>query len=311
LLVPESKGAGMALTLSPEQRNAIYELVLTHLTGIGDVWIEIENRDFARAKRLGRAFAEDLRLLDALGWSETIDRERLTLAIAPDELASMELGSTAPRTQLRRGESASLRPCFTERRRSSTTRGRRPFRARPCWPARGWMLAWMSCSSPPSRSSPPDSAQSRKLYVDALGLPLAAAEGSEYWHSEELAGTRHFGIWPLREAAQACFERPEWPAHLSVPQASIEFEVADAAAVVAAAGELEDRGFALLHAPRKEPWPDRRPAAISRRLDRRHIVRPLASRGSRTRVAKNSRPDEDPSAVPRCRERPPAFSCLP
>jgi catechol 2,3-dioxygenase-like lactoylglutathione lyase family enzyme len=100
----------------------------------------------------------------------------------------------------------------------------------------------------------PDSAQSRKLYVDALGLPLAAAEGSEYWHTEELAGTRHFAIWPLREAAQACFERPEWPAHLPVPQASIEFELADAEAVSAAAGELEDRGFALLHAPREEPW---------------------------------------------------------
>jgi hypothetical protein len=52
-------------------------------------------------------------------------------------------------------------------------------------------------------------AQSRKLYVDALGFPLAAAEGSGYWHSEELAGTRHFGIWSLREAAQACFGRPE------------------------------------------------------------------------------------------------------
>ncbi len=100
----------------------------------------------------------------------------------------------------------------------------------------------------------PDPAQSRKLYVDALGLPLAAAEGSAYWHSEELAGTRHFAIWPLREAAQACFERPEWPAHLSVPQASIEFELADAEAVSAAAGELEDRGYALLHAPREEPW---------------------------------------------------------
>ena len=100
----------------------------------------------------------------------------------------------------------------------------------------------------------PDSAQSRKLYIDALGLPLTAGEGSEYWHSEALAGTRHFGIWPLREAAQACFEQPEWPAHLSVPQASIEFELADVQAVSAAAGELEDCGFALLHAPREEPW---------------------------------------------------------
>jgi catechol 2,3-dioxygenase-like lactoylglutathione lyase family enzyme len=100
----------------------------------------------------------------------------------------------------------------------------------------------------------PDPAQSRKLYVDALGLPLAAAEGSEYWHSEQLAGTKSFGIWPLREAAQACFGQPEWPAHLSAPQASIEFEVADGYAVEAAARELEAGGFALLHAPREEPW---------------------------------------------------------
>jgi catechol 2,3-dioxygenase-like lactoylglutathione lyase family enzyme len=40
----------------------------------------------------------------------------------------------------------------------------------------------------------PDPARSRALYVDALGLPLAAAGGSDYWHSEQLAGTTHFGI---------------------------------------------------------------------------------------------------------------------
>jgi catechol 2,3-dioxygenase-like lactoylglutathione lyase family enzyme len=100
----------------------------------------------------------------------------------------------------------------------------------------------------------PDPARSRALYVDAVGLPLAAAEGSDYWHSDQLAGTTHFGIWPLREAAHACFGRPEWPAHLTVPQASIEFEVADAEAVRAATDELEERGFALLHSPREEPW---------------------------------------------------------
>ena len=137
----------------------------------------------------------------------------------------------------------------------------------------------------------PDSAQSRKLYVDALGLPLAAAEGSEYWHSEELAGTRHFGIWPLREAAQACFERPEWPAHLSVPQASIEFELADAQAVDAAAGELEDRGFALLHAPREEPWGQ----TVARLLTAEGLVvgisfAPALHERPRRRVAGDSRP---------------------
>jgi catechol 2,3-dioxygenase-like lactoylglutathione lyase family enzyme len=100
----------------------------------------------------------------------------------------------------------------------------------------------------------PDPEQSRTLYVDALGLPLAAAEASDYWHSEQLAGTKHFGIWPLREAAQACLGAAEWPPDLPVPQASIEFEVADAAAVRTAAQELEERGFELLHPAREEPW---------------------------------------------------------
>jgi catechol 2,3-dioxygenase-like lactoylglutathione lyase family enzyme len=100
----------------------------------------------------------------------------------------------------------------------------------------------------------PAPSHSRKLYVDALGLPLQAQEGSEYWHSEQLAGTKHFGIWPLTEAAQACFGQTEWPDGAPVPQASIEFEVADAEAVEAAATELEAGGFELLHRARTEPW---------------------------------------------------------
>jgi catechol 2,3-dioxygenase-like lactoylglutathione lyase family enzyme len=95
---------------------------------------------------------------------------------------------------------------------------------------------------------------SRELYVDALGLPLAAGEGSDYWHSEQLAGTKSLGIWPLSEAAQACWGEAEWPPERPVPQASIEFEVADAAAVQPAAEELEDRGFELVHQARREPW---------------------------------------------------------
>jgi uncharacterized glyoxalase superfamily protein PhnB len=39
-----------------------------------------------------------------------------------------------------------------------------------------------------------------------------------------------------------------------VPQVSIEFDVAGAAAVGPAARELEQAGYELLHPPRKEPW---------------------------------------------------------
>jgi hypothetical protein len=63
-------------------------------------------------------------------------------------------------------------------------------------------------------------AATRKLFVDALGLPLRpAADGSDYYLSEEVEGTRHFGVWPLAEAAQACFGSPEWPSERVVPQA--------------------------------------------------------------------------------------------
>jgi catechol 2,3-dioxygenase-like lactoylglutathione lyase family enzyme len=98
-----------------------------------------------------------------------------------------------------------------------------------------------------------DPSQSRKLFTDVLGLPLEG-EGDGYYCSENIAGSRHFGVWPLSEAAQACFGTPTWPADRVVPQASIEFEVKDADAVAAAGGELEHAGFELLHPARTEPW---------------------------------------------------------
>jgi uncharacterized glyoxalase superfamily protein PhnB len=58
----------------------------------------------------------------------------------------------------------------------------------------------------------------------------------------------------LSQAAEACFGEPRWPADIPVPQASIEFDVADAPAVQAAADELVAAGHRLLHAAREEPW---------------------------------------------------------
>jgi catechol 2,3-dioxygenase-like lactoylglutathione lyase family enzyme len=99
-----------------------------------------------------------------------------------------------------------------------------------------------------------DPAKSRELYVDALGLPLESDAGGEYFHSERIGGSKHFGIWPVAQAAQACFGTDEWPSDRPVPQMSIEFEVQDADAVAAAADELRECGFALLHEAREEPW---------------------------------------------------------
>jgi catechol 2,3-dioxygenase-like lactoylglutathione lyase family enzyme len=99
----------------------------------------------------------------------------------------------------------------------------------------------------------PDPATSRHLYLEALGLPLERLDG-EYFASERIDGSRHFGVWPLTEAAQACFGTDAWPTDRPVPQVSIEFELADPDAVAAGAAELEGGGFRLLHGARTEPW---------------------------------------------------------
>ena len=56
-----------------------------------------------------------------------------------------------------------------------------------------------------------DPPQSRKLFMDALGLPLVKYEADEYYSSESVGGSKHFGVWPLTQAAQACFGTPTWP----------------------------------------------------------------------------------------------------
>ena len=97
----------------------------------------------------------------------------------------------------------------------------------------------------------PDPAASRRLYVDMMGLPL---EGDDYIHSESIPGSRHFGVWPLEQASEACFGTSTWPADHKTPQASIEFDVADSDAVRAAESELRDAGYEVLHTTRTEPW---------------------------------------------------------
>jgi catechol 2,3-dioxygenase-like lactoylglutathione lyase family enzyme len=100
----------------------------------------------------------------------------------------------------------------------------------------------------------PDPAESRKLFLDALGLPLKRHEGDEYYFSESIEGSKHFGIWPVSQAAQACFGTTVWPADRPIPHACFEFEVAVKDSVATAAEELQARGFTLLHGARTEPW---------------------------------------------------------
>ena len=82
------------------------------------------------------------------------------------------------------------------------------------------------------------------------GLSFEGEEG-DYLFTRKLEGTKHFGLWPLAEAANTCFGTTERPADIPVPQASIEFEVPD---VAAAAAELTAKGYRLIHDAHTEPW---------------------------------------------------------
>ena len=99
----------------------------------------------------------------------------------------------------------------------------------------------------------PDATASRALYIDALGLPLKQLDG-DYVASEEIPGCRHLGVWPLRQAAEACFGSSDWPDDVPRPQVSVEFEVADETEVAEGAQELRARGYDVLHDAKTEPW---------------------------------------------------------
>jgi len=73
------------ITLSAEHRDALYDLILIRLSGLGDLWPIIEREDFREADRLGREVCDVLRLvLDDLGWGDQGDV--VTLSLPPDEL---------------------------------------------------------------------------------------------------------------------------------------------------------------------------------------------------------------------------------
>jgi catechol 2,3-dioxygenase-like lactoylglutathione lyase family enzyme len=89
---------------------------------------------------------------------------------------------------------------------------------------------------------------SLRFYRETIGMPLE--EGSDV-STEKVDGVKHFGLWPLADAAESCFGSREWPSSIAAPQAWVEFDVED---VAAAAAELQAKGHRLLVPPKTEPW---------------------------------------------------------
>ena len=98
-----------------------------------------------------------------------------------------------------------------------------------------------------------DGAASRSFWGQALGIDLEEI-APDYFGNDEIDGVRAFALWPLGQAAQACFGAPEWPADIPVPQAWVEFDVESADAVAAAVVELRAAGQHLIADAHLEPW---------------------------------------------------------
>jgi hypothetical protein len=76
----------MRISISAEQRDALYDQLLDRLTGIGDIEIAVQAGKFEDAGRLGQEFSDDLQLLvNDLGFGEG-DGEPIELTSPPEVL---------------------------------------------------------------------------------------------------------------------------------------------------------------------------------------------------------------------------------
>lgn len=77
----------MAVMITAEQRDALYDQILDRLSGIGDVWLAASAEDYETADRLGREYSDELRLVhDDLGWGDGPHEETIRLAAPADVL---------------------------------------------------------------------------------------------------------------------------------------------------------------------------------------------------------------------------------
>jgi len=77
----------MSITITKEERDALYNRIVIRLSGIDDVYRAVEKEDWATAQELGREFSSLLWLVcEDLGWGAG-KGERLTLSIPPDALS--------------------------------------------------------------------------------------------------------------------------------------------------------------------------------------------------------------------------------
>jgi hypothetical protein len=99
----------MPVTITRYQRDALYQDLLTHLSGIGDLWLAINRDDFETADRLGHEFVAELRLIvEDLGWGDGPEAETVELTLSPAELRGVLGRLRARADRHRKGQQKAL-----------------------------------------------------------------------------------------------------------------------------------------------------------------------------------------------------------
>ncbi len=75
----------MTVRITREERDAIHAQVLDRLSGIDGLHQAAEAEDFATAARLGREFADELLLMEDLGWGDAPAGKDVELTLPPGE----------------------------------------------------------------------------------------------------------------------------------------------------------------------------------------------------------------------------------
>jgi hypothetical protein len=77
----------MSITITREERDALYRRITTRLNGIDDVYRAVEDEDWEAAQKLGQEFSDLLRFVCTdIGWGEGTG-ESVRLAAPPDVVA--------------------------------------------------------------------------------------------------------------------------------------------------------------------------------------------------------------------------------
>jgi hypothetical protein len=123
----------MNITINRNDRDAIYDGLMTDLTAIGDIFSHLHNDEPTHARRLRRRFEVELRLLDDLGWEKEPESERCELTLPARELRPVIERIYSPRCAPRPRPSARPRTRRRDARNAGygrPSRRRRPTRSR-------------------------------------------------------------------------------------------------------------------------------------------------------------------------------------